>query len=68
MLLRLLLLLVWEMVGLELVLVKDGLLEPGVGVIGSAVLTFPRFGGGLGEAFLERKERRRINRGLSFKC
>jgi hypothetical protein len=68
-LLRLLLLLAWEMVGLELVLVvKDGLLEPGVGVIGSAVLTFPRFGGGLGEAFLERKERRRINRGLWLKC
>jgi hypothetical protein len=63
--LRLFLLLVWEKVGLELVLLlKDACLEAGVGVMGSAVLTFPRFGGGLGEPFLERKERRRMKRGL----
>jgi hypothetical protein len=45
-------------------LLKDACLEAGVGVMGSAVLTFPRFGGGLGEPFLERKERRRMKRGL----
>jgi hypothetical protein len=62
-----LLLLVREKVGLELLLAvveKDGCLEAGVGVIGSAVLAFPRFGGGLGDPFLLRNERRRMKRGL----
>ena len=75
----LLLLLVWEKVGLEL-LVKDAFLEAGVGVVGAigldgrgeAALTVPRDGGGLWEAFLflelERKDKRRINLGLWCEC
>lgn len=65
----LVLLLVWEKVGLGL-LVKDAFLEAGVGVIGlegrgEAALTVPRVGGGLGDVFLLlRKERRRMKRGL----
>ena len=68
----LLLLLVWEKVGLEW-LVKDVFLEAGVGVIGldgrgEAALTVPRDGGGLWEAFLERKDKRRMKRGLWSVC
>jgi hypothetical protein len=70
------LLLVWEKVGLAvllslmLLLEKDGCLEAGVGVIGcldgrgEAALAVPRVGGGLWEAFLLRNERRRMKRGL----
>ena len=78
-LLLMLLLFAREKVGLELLLValllllftlllKDACLEAGVGVIGSAVLTFPRFGGGLGDPFLLRNERRRMKRGLLYEC
>jgi hypothetical protein len=69
--LLMLLLLDWEKVAvLLLTLVKDGCLEAGFGVmgcldgLGEAALAVPRVGGGLWEAFLERKERRRMKRGL----
>ena len=76
--LALLLLLIWEKAGLVaavlllllLLLVKDGRLEAGVEAIGcldgrgEAALVVPRVGGGLGDAFLLRNERRRIKRGL----
>jgi len=68
--LLMLLLLDWEKVAvLLLALVKDGCLEAGFGVMGcldgrgEAALAVPRVGGGLWEAFLERKERRRMKRG-----